>query len=81
MSSKILENINLHIQNRRKGFYFWTTKKNFLTIYIFNKILINFCIPEGQYLYLLNLILKNIINNIENEKDFEFNKNIFLKKF
>jgi hypothetical protein len=30
--------IERHFNNRFKGFYFWTTKKNFLSLYIFSQI-------------------------------------------
>ena len=66
--------IQKHYKNRRKGFYCWTTKKNFLSSYIFvdytNHVRINKNSACDQFKH----IFIQVISKIKNENDEKLKK-------
>lgn len=58
--------INKHLQNRKKGFYFWTCKKNFLSVYILTKHL-QIHKDEMDIHYLLLNTFELVIGRIRSE--------------
>jgi len=74
LSLQIVE--NKHFNNRRRGFYFWTTKKNFLSCYIFSNYLKNNRLihtNESLYFWFFK-IFKNVLYKIKEENNFELKR-------
>lgn len=72
--------IEKHFENRKKGFYFWTCKKNFLSIYILTKYLNNHPNDIKNIKNKIYYIFETLIQKIQNEND-EIRKRILLHKW
>jgi len=66
--------INRHFANRRKGFYFWTTKKNFLSTYIFTKYSNDTFLDKGDIFVYFRYIFDSVISKIKMENGDECKK-------
>ena len=72
------EHIEYHFKNRRKGFYLWTTKKNFLSCHIYHKYK-NKILTRDEFFKIFEKVLQKIKdeNNIELKKKCIYDWNHF----
>lgn len=70
---------NNHYNHRKRGFYFWTMKKNFLSLYIWQSIIEKKkTFDDLEYFF---EIFSKVISRIISEPDFEQNKEKFMKRW